>query len=295
MSLIGVDIAWDRPTVAAIQGVGAHFVARYLSTDPSKNITAAEVTAYRAAGIGTVVVWETTTGRATAGYAAGQADAQAAEQQRKAVGLPGDMPIHFAVDEDTAWASVAPYFAGASSVIGQARVGVYGGYAVIEGAAAAGYRWLWQTLAWSGGRWSSHATIRQTGGTTLHGGADWDTAETPDYGQYPRPTTPQEIDMTPAEHQMLADIHAALASWNDFKGWDYANRDERKANPHSPDAWGKLGATLANSEEILTAVKAGAPLALTDAQVKALASQVVPVLVPQLVAALGHALDGTKP
>lgn len=203
MSLIGVDLAWDRPTVAQIEAVGAHFVARYLSTDAKKNIRAAEVTAYKAAGLGTVVVWETTTGRATAGRAAGVADAQAAEAQRKAVGLPPDMVVHFAVDEDTTWASVSPYMAGAASVIGKARVGVYGGYQVIEGAAAAGYRYLWQTVAWSGGHWSSHATIRQPGGTTLSGGADWDTAMTPDYGQYPRPVPLEDI-VTPDDIKAVA-------------------------------------------------------------------------------------------
>jgi hypothetical protein len=184
----GIDIAWARPTVAQIKATGAKWVARYFSNDPTKNLTAEEVTAYAAAGIGTVSVWETTTGRATAGYAAGQADARAADAQRAADGLPADMVIHFAVDQDTTWASVAAYFAGAASVLGQARVGVYGGYAVIEGAHAAGYRWLWQTLAWSGGRWSAHATIRQTGGTVLGGNADIDEATVADFGEYPRPT-----------------------------------------------------------------------------------------------------------
>lgn len=108
--------------------------------------------------------------------------------------------------------------------------------------------------------------------------------------------TPQEIDMTPEEHTMLAELHNAMVR---CKGWDYTNAQEAaaaaKAGKRAPDAWGKLGATLANSEEILTAVKVGAPLALTDSQVKALASQLVPVLVPAIVTGLGHALDGTKP
>lgn len=104
--------------------------------------------------------------------------------------------------------------------------------------------------------------------------------------------TPQETDMTPEQAKQLQELHDALVG---FKGWDYANADERKADPHSPDAWGKLGATLANSKAILTAVKAGTPLTLTDAQVKALAQQLVPVLVPAIVTGLGHALDGTKP
>lgn len=199
MSITGVDIAWARPTIAEIKASGASWVARYFSTDSTKDITAAEVTDYPANGLAVVVVRETTTGRATQGHQAGVDDAYAADSERASVGLPAEMPIHFAVDEDTDWASVAAYFAGAASVIGQGRVGVYGGFKVIEGAGAAGYHFLWQTVAWSGGQWSSHATIRQPGGTTLSGGADYDYAEVPDFGQYPRPNgglvaTQAEID-----------------------------------------------------------------------------------------------------
>lgn len=296
MTLTGIDIAWDRPTVAQIQGVGAHWVARYFSNDDDKDLHPAEVTAYTKAGLAIVTVFETTAGRATAGSAAGVADARNAEAQRKAVGLPADHIQHFAVDKDVSWAAVAPYFSGVSSVIGQARVGVYGGIDVIAGAAAAGYRYLWQTVAWSEGRWDPHATIRQTGGTTLSGGADWDTAMVPDFGQYPRPTAPQEPDMTPEQATQLKELHDALVG---FKGWDYENAAEvaaaAKNHTRAQDAWGKLTTTLANSQAILTAVKAGGPPTLTDAQVAALAGQIVPVLVPQILAAMGHALDGTKP
>lgn len=188
MALKGVDIAWDRPTIAAIKATGAHFVARYLSPDSSKNLTAGEVKDYPANGLSIVVVWESTASRATQGEAAGTADARQAVEQRKALGLPATLPIYFAVDEDTSWASVAAYFKGAEQVLGLGLVGVYGGIKVIEGAASAGIHYLWQTVAWSGGKWSSHATIRQEGGTVLAGAADVDYAETTDFGQYPRPT-----------------------------------------------------------------------------------------------------------
>ena len=191
MSTRGIDIAWDRPTISQIKATGAEFVARYLSWDASKNLTAAEVRDYCAAGLGTVTVWETTATRALDGYAAGQADAHAAEQQRAAVGLPPTHVHHFAVDTDTDWATVKPYFDGAASVIGQRRTGAYGGLRVITGAYDAGYRYLWQTDAWSGGVWSPRATIRQTGGTCLAGQAGYDTAEALDFGQYPRPAVPK--------------------------------------------------------------------------------------------------------
>jgi hypothetical protein len=205
----GIDVAWARPSVAQIKGVGAQFVCRYFSGDPKKNLHADEVTAYHAAGLGTVVVWETTAGRATAGKAAGVADAKAAEVQRKAVGLPADMVLHFAVDVDTSWSSVQAYFDGVISVLGLARTGCYGGVKVINGAYGHGIRFLWQTVAWSGGVWSVHATIQQRGGTVLGGSADLDYATVTDYGQYPRPNTPQEPPVTPAEIAAVADAVAA--------------------------------------------------------------------------------------
>ena len=203
MSVTGIDVAWAQPSVAQIQATGAKWVARYFATDQTKILTAAHVKAYSAAGLGVVTVWESTAGRATAGQAAGAADAAAAEVQRRAAGLPEDMPIHFAVDEDTPWASVAPYFAGAASVIGRGRVGAYGGFAVIEGAAAAGYPYLWQTTAWSAGKWSAHATIRQTGGSCLSGSADYDQAVSTDFGQYPRPEEPS-VPLTQADANLVA-------------------------------------------------------------------------------------------
>ncbi|MGW1744607.1 glycoside hydrolase domain-containing protein [Streptomyces sp. NPDC002092] len=209
MTVMGIDIAWAQPSVTQIKATGAAFVARYFSHDTSKNLTAAHVSAYQGAGLGTVVVWESTAGRATSGFAAGAADAQAAEVQRKAAGLPDTMPIHFAVDEDTSWASVQTYFDGVTSVLGKTRTGCYGGVKVIEGAYAYGLRYLWQTVAWSGGVWSAHATIQQRGGTVLGGSADIDYATTADYGQYPRP---QENDMTPDQAKQLDDLHSMLTS-----------------------------------------------------------------------------------
>jgi hypothetical protein len=187
----GIDIAWARPTIAEIKSTGATWVARYFSNDPTKNITAAEVRDYPASGLGIVTVWESTATRALAGFAAGQADARTAERQRASVGLPADHIHHFAVDTDTDWPSVNPYFDGVTSVIGKARTGVYGGLRVIDGAHSYGLRYLWQTVAWSGGVWSPYATIRQPGGTALNGAADYDTAEATDFGQYPRPAAPQ--------------------------------------------------------------------------------------------------------
>jgi hypothetical protein len=210
MAVEGIDFAWSKPSAAEAKAVGAHWGAGYFSTDSSKNLTRSLVSSYLAAGLGVVTVWETTTGRATQGRQAGIDDAHAADAQRAAVGLPGTAPIHFAVDEDTSWASVALYFEGVISVLGLSRTGIYGGLRVIEGAHSIGIKYLWQTVAWSGGVWASYATIRQTGGTVLSGGSDLDFAEEPDFGQTPSPAV---VTPPPPED----DFMALFANVTDFK------------------------------------------------------------------------------
>src|SRR3954452_1849906 len=101
MTLFGVDYAWGRPGIPALQRAGVKFVCRYLSHDTSgKNLTKAEATAMRAAGIAVVVVWESTAQRPLAGRIAGVADATEAARQAKDCGLPPDQPIYFAADWD---------------------------------------------------------------------------------------------------------------------------------------------------------------------------------------------------
>lgn len=291
-----LDIAWDRPTVDQIRATGAVGVVRYFSADVTKNWTLQEFRDYTAAGLMVASVWETTAGRALADYTAGQADARAADAQRAADGFPADMPIHFAVDTDTDWAHVAPYFAGVANVLTRDRVGVYGGLQVIEGAAAAGYPFRWQTAAWSGGQVSPHATLYQAG-TALGGQADTNHVMAQDWGQYPRP----EVDMplTPD------DINAIWAH-------PLVDAMDNKPRPASAYlAWmdkihqgqsDQINAVKADVDALKAALPAGA-LQLTDAQLQALAQAVAPavaqavapVLVPALLAAMGHALDGSTP
>lgn len=285
MPVMGIDFAWSKPTAAEAKAAGAHWAAGYYSTDPTKNLTHAIVSEYLAAGLAIVGVWETTTGRALAGFTAGANDARAADEQRAAAGLPGTAVIHLAVDMDTSWPLVEQYFAGASSVLGQHRVGVYGGVNVIAGAAAAGYIYLWQTVAWSGGVWDSHATIHQELGTLFGGGSDIDYSEVADFGQYPNSNTTQGNDLpTP------------------FDVWAYkgpgdtpdVHQTVQNTAAQSKSNGAQLTAIKTELDAVKTAVSAVTDVKLTDAQVAALVTQIVPVLVPQLVAALGHALDGTK-
>lgn len=201
MMTLGVDYPWTHPDPAALQSAGVAFAMRYLSTDPSKNLSRAEAEALAAHGIWCGVVWETTAGRALAGYAAGVSDAHTAAAQAAACGMPGSRPIYFAVDTDTDWPSVQPYFAGVTSVLGASRTGVYGGLRIVQGAAGSGLvSWFWQASAWSGGVWDGRAHIRQPYQTVTIGGVDCDRDEamTSDYGQW-MPGISPEADVTPDE------------------------------------------------------------------------------------------------
>ena len=152
-----LDYSWTVPAAAAIKAAGYSGVLRYISPDTSKNLKAPERDALLAAGLGIGLVWESTSGRAGQGFAAGAADGIEATRQAKALGYPTACPIFFAVDSGALSASaVAPYFAGARSSSGY-PVGVYGSGAVVD--ATAGFKW--QTSAWSGQYVSPHANFYQ--------------------------------------------------------------------------------------------------------------------------------------
>lgn len=184
-TLDAVDESWGRISPAAAKAAGIKVVMGYLSTDSSKNLTAADIRAYHAAGIGVVLGWESVPGRPLLGAAAGTADARASVAQIRAlyaaVGYqPKNRPANpFACDTDTSVAqlgAVLAYQRAAQKVMSGIGwdAGMYGEFAVIEYLAAHGVkRGLFQTLAWSGGQFSTHTALyqwsinRTLGGTSV--------------------------------------------------------------------------------------------------------------------------------
>lgn len=260
MTIPGVDYPWSHPGGAALKAAGKLFACRYLSHDPSKNLTRTEADDLAAHGVSCVVVWETTAARAGAGRTAGVADAKTAEAQAAAAGMPSGRPIYFAVDYDATPAAVDAYFQGVASVVGVARTGVYGGYRVVKHLKDAGLAaWVWQTSAWSGGQWDPRANLRQPLGTVRINGVscDIDTAHTPDYGQWTpghTPITPQEIDMDATQAKQLKDLHDALVP---YMGWQYKGKGKA-------DAWGLLN-QLVTQQAAQTAAIGALAKALGDA------------------------------
>lgn len=185
----GVDYAFGRITGHILRESGIAFVCRYLSHDPAKNLTAAEVKDLHGAGIGIVLVWESGGGRAADGELAGIEDAHAALAEAEGLGVPGDVPIYFAVDFDalsSQMAAIHAYFIGVRSVLGYRRTGVYGGIHVVQSIQGLHGKYGWQTLAWSAGQLAPAAQLYQfSNDHTVDGvGVDFDRAEHSDYGAW---------------------------------------------------------------------------------------------------------------
>ncbi len=191
MTLEGVDFSWGRPGGAALVAAGKHFVIRYVpyAGDGGKGLEAAEIADYRSHGLGICLVFESTMARAlTGGYAGGVADAKTSVAAIAALGMPSSMPVYFAVDTDTTatnWPAIDAYFDGAISVMGKARVGVYGEASLMDHLRDK-VDYLWQTYAWSGGVMASGIDLLQyLNGQTINGaGVDYVRAYVGDYGQW---------------------------------------------------------------------------------------------------------------
>jgi Domain of unknown function (DUF1906) len=185
----GVDYSFARPSPSSIRAAGFTFVARYLSNEPAKNLSASEASELEAAGLTIVCNWEDSATNALSGYSQGVADARTAAAQALSVGQPATRPIYFSVDFDansSQIGTIESYFEGVASVIGLSRTGVYGGYYVVNSLFNAGkVQWGWQTYAWSYGSWDSRAQFRQIENGIDGDQEDEDEAVVGDFGQWP--------------------------------------------------------------------------------------------------------------
>jgi Domain of unknown function (DUF1906) len=215
MMLEGVDYSSSRPGGAALAAAGKRFCVRYVPYGGfSKGLDRAELADLRAHGIAVALVWEQVTSRALQGSAAGAADALTSQAAVVSLGFPAGTPIYFAVDWQATLAqqpAINQYLNGAASVIGKARVGVYGSYDVLNRCRANGTAaWFWQTYAWSGGQIASYAHLYQYhNGVALNGSVDLCRAMQTNYGQWNAPGPPEtsttgETDMAHLDWTMLA-------------------------------------------------------------------------------------------
>lgn len=174
----GVDYSISRPNLTQLWGAGIRFVCRYLAYLPNdKVLSRIELDQLHAQGFGVLLNWEQTTGGMLGGYNTGERHAEEALRQSVLLGAPDDVPIYFSCDFDALDAdlpAVGRYLDACAAVLGRHRVGVYGGYRVIEKMVPVTAPWGWQTLAWSGGQVSGKAHLYQYKNEVMIAGADCD-------------------------------------------------------------------------------------------------------------------------
>lgn len=186
----GLDYAGGKhPTNTQMRASKVEFVVRYLSGGryADKDLTLDEAKHLEVSKIRVCVVFETTAGRALEGFAAGKTDAKAAMKLATSKGMPKGRPIYFAVDRDVSGTEVDAYFHGLASAMPLAQIGVYGSYRVVNFLQMRNrVRWIWQTYAWSGGKWYGGGHLQQYKNEVMFHGCDvdYDRATQKDYGQW---------------------------------------------------------------------------------------------------------------
>lgn len=161
----GVDYAFGDPKVwasaawiAALEQAGVKWVGRYVSAAAAndgngKNLLPAEQKALHAAGLGIVLFAEEGATRMLGGHPAGVADAVHFGAVANALGMRGAVMFSCADFDATPaqQAALNDYQDGAESVLGSFdRVGIYGGYYVVNRTLNAGKaKYACQTMAWS--------------------------------------------------------------------------------------------------------------------------------------------------
>lgn len=162
----GIDYSQGRVYGASLKKAGYGFAMRYLwfAGQGNSYLTADEVDDLLANGMQVGPIWETVANRASAGWDAGVYDAQRAQEQVSACGIPNAV-IWFTIDFDASegqQGAIKAYFDGAASVVGRDRVGCYAGYWPLKRLFDSGtITYGWQTRAWSGQNLDPRAHILQ--------------------------------------------------------------------------------------------------------------------------------------
>jgi Domain of unknown function (DUF1906) len=269
MTIEGVDYAFSQPDPAGLYAAGKRFAMRYVGpgTD-DKHLHADERDQIWAAGLDIVLLAEGAENSALGGLPTGVAHANSAATAAAFLGAPDSLPIYFAVDFDVTvaqWPAVASYFRGAGSVIGNDRVGIYGGVRAMQWAARDGVAaWFFQTYAWSAGAWFAGNHVEQYhNGVQMAGGeVDLCRAVQAQYGQWTGGG-----DMDPSNPDFQALIYRVEALIN--------NRPTVAGGPTA----GEVNALHDKLEEIVAKTGGGVvppiiggPVDLTDASVAKVAN-----------------------
>jgi len=124
------DYSYARPGGAVLKAAGITAVGRYLATD-DRGLTKTEYADLTANGIAVWLIYEGNAQGMLNGRAQGISDAQFAQSQITALGLPSDSPVYVAADFDcytaAQMAACDAYLQGWETIIPLSRTGLYGG------------------------------------------------------------------------------------------------------------------------------------------------------------------------
>lgn len=162
-----VDYSWSRPSPSSIAAAGYMGALRYLgASGDGRAVTANEIAALHAAGLGVGFVYESTSDRTLSGAAGGSADAARANAIADAIGVPDSLPLVLVTIDFGATAAqlrgpIAEY-ARAAIASSKRPVRAYGHNLAVE--ILCGELGLfpcaWQCAAWSGTGSGSAGTIQ---------------------------------------------------------------------------------------------------------------------------------------
>lgn len=200
---LGADWAHARPPADWLKAQNLKFAFRYLideGRDKGKGLEPPEVQTLSNAGIYVCANFEYAI-HPIGTAAQGARDARTALAELQYLDAPRRI-VYFSFDYDVQNGDLQGclnYLNGAASVLGKENVGAYGNYRLINFLGGQGFHWLWQCYAWSYGKWSSYATVRQTHNNHWPGqhDADLNVAMVDDIGGWliGQPGNGQEIDM----------------------------------------------------------------------------------------------------
>ena len=182
--------ATTTKAIPALKKAGITHVIRYFGAPSWKDATKAECDALKKAGIGIASVYETVATMVLQGRAAGVSGAKTAKAAIISCGGPSNPFVYFACDTNTTnFAAIAQYLAGAASVLGANKVGIYGSYEVCANALfAKSAAKAWQTKAWSANKRLTTAALYQDNGSKAYGDLgisyDVDLVQAADFGQW---------------------------------------------------------------------------------------------------------------
>lgn len=191
----GVDYSFSPPSPAGLKAAGKKFALVYVGPGTEgKQLDTIERDGLWNNDIAIGLLAEGKESDALAGFPMGVTHAKLVQADLRDLSVPSSIPIYFAIDFNATaaqWPAVVQYFKGAASVLGLARIGLYGGYwhvawAVRDGIAS----YFFQTYGWSTVNgtllWHAADHIQQYKNNVALGGGQVDLCRSmkPEFGQW---------------------------------------------------------------------------------------------------------------